>query len=63
MSGQRMNYNYSKYLKSLKNTPGPQKLDKTVRIDYAGMISYAKERNVLPSELSQKEREKFITKL
>ncbi len=63
MNGQRMNYSYSNYLKSLKNTPGPQKLDKTIRIDYAGMISYAKERNVSPSNLSQKEKEMFITRL
>lgn len=59
MNGQMMNY--KKYLESLKHTPEPQEPLK-IQIDYKGLVAYAKEKNILPGELSEQEKAQFIIK-
>lgn len=62
MHGTMTNEEYKRYKKSLKNTPGPVKKIKSLRVDYKGLLAYAEEKNVYPSELSKEEQNRFIEK-
>jgi len=50
---------------SFENTPGPVPTSQVpkVRIDYKGLLSYAKKEGVTPAELSQEEKMRFVTEL
>ena len=53
-----------KYKESLAQTPGPirpKDLPKLV-VDYRGLIAYAKQKGITPSELTDSEKNQFITK-
>ena len=57
-----MNGLMSRYKNSLKNTPKPilpSKLQKT-RLDLKGLMAYAKNQNVSPADLSEREKQQFI---
>lgn len=60
-----MNGLMKKYRESLANTPGP--VDKEsipkVRIDYKGLLKFAKEKGVTPADLSFEETLPFMTEL
>ena len=60
-SGQMINY--EKYAKILKNTPEPILEDQIpkIKIDYKGLISYAHSRGVSVHDLSDDEKNKFIS--
>ena len=60
MIGQKMNY--KKYDEILKTMPTPISLDQIpkVKIDYKGLIEYARNKNVQPGELSDEEKNKFF---
>jgi hypothetical protein len=53
-----------KYRESLKNTPGPVRLQDLppMVIDYRGLLAYAKEKGVQPGMLSEKEKMSFVIK-
>ena len=53
-----------KYKESLKNTPGPVRLQDLppMVIDYRGLLEYAKKKGVHPGMLSEKEKMSFILK-
>lgn len=59
MNGQMMNY--KRYLESLKNTPEPTNPIK-LQIDYKSLVAYAKQKNMLPGDLSDEEKSQFIIK-
>ena len=59
MNGQMMNY--KRYYESLNNTPEPQNVPK-LQIDYKALVKYAKEKNVLPGDLSNEEKAMFIVR-
>lgn len=52
-----------RYKKSLNETPGPvaAKDIPNVRIDLRGLSSYARERGVQPSMLSDQEKRRFLS--
>lgn len=57
-----MNGLMSKYKNSLKNTPKPilpSKLLKA-RIDLKGLMSYAKNKHISPSDLTEQEKKQFV---
>ena len=57
-----MNGLMSRYKSSLKNTPKPilpSKLQET-RLDLKGLMAYAKNQNVSPADLSEREKQQFI---
>lgn len=57
-----MNGLMSRYKNSLKNTPKPvlpSKLQK-IRLDLKGLMAYAKNQNVSPADLSEREKKQFI---
>ena len=51
-----------KYKESLKNTPGPVRLQDLppMVIDYRGLLAYAKKKGVQPGMLSEEEKKTFI---
>ena len=51
-----------KYNESLKNTPGPVRLQDLppMVIDYRGLLAYAKKKGVQPGMLSEEEKKTFI---
>ena len=53
-----------RYLKSLKNTPGPVELSqyKNIKLDLRGLIAYARVKGISPGDLSEKEKSRFIHK-
>ena len=59
MSGLMQRYN-----ESLAQTPGPilPKDLPRVTVDYRSLLSYAKQKGIKPSELSDAEKEQFIIK-
>ena len=59
-----MNGLMQKYKESLKNTPGPVRLQDLppMVIDYRGLLAYAKEKGVQPGFLSEKEKMAFVLK-
>ncbi|AOZ97945.1 hypothetical protein [Butyrivibrio hungatei] len=61
MIGQKMNY--KRYNDILKNMPAPITLDQIpkVKIDYKGLIQYAKSKNMQPGELSDEEKNMFFS--
>ncbi|MCR5063455.1 MAG: hypothetical protein K6A89_09245 [Treponema sp.] len=58
-----MNGLMSRYKESLKKTPKPVMPSKILKthIDLKGLISYAKSKNVSPYDLSDQEKERFIS--
>ena len=58
MNGQMMNYD--RYLESLKNTPIYTGNIPSVKIDYRGLIAYAREKGVSVHELSDEEKQPFV---
>lgn len=60
MNGQMMNYK-----KSITNTVRPIMPSElpNVKIDYAGLLSYAKSKGLKVVQLSENEKSKFITRL
>ena len=63
MNGQVMDY--KKYYEALGSMPGPVSLEEMpkVRFDFRGIIQYAKDKGVDPNDLTEEERERFITRL
>lgn len=61
MNGQTMNYN--NYFSAIKSMPQPVPFSElpNVRMDFRGILQYAKERNINPNDLTMEEREKFVT--
>ena len=59
-----MNGLMQKYKESLKNTPGPVRLQDLppMVIDYRGLLAYAKKKGVQPGMLSEKEKMSFVIK-
>lgn len=59
-----MNGLMQKYKESLKNTPGPIRLQDLppMVIDYRGLLAYAKEKGVQPGMLSDEEKNSFVLK-
>ena len=60
-----MNGQMKKYSESLSQTPGPvppESIPK-VKIDYEGLISYARDKGVTPAELSFEESARYMTEL
>ena len=59
MSGLMQRYN-----ESLAQTPGPilPKDLPLVTVDYRGLLSYAKQKGIDPSELSDDEKKRFVTR-
>ena len=55
MNGQMMNY--SKYAESVKNTPYYTGNIPSVKIDYRGLIAYARKKGVSVHDLSDEEKE------
>ena len=53
-----------RYKESLKNTPGPVRLQDLppMVIDYRGLLAYAKEKGVQPGLLSEQEKMAFVLK-
>lgn len=53
-----------RYRESLKNTPGPVRLQDLppMVIDYRGLLAYAKEKGVQPGLLSEQEKMAFVLK-
>jgi hypothetical protein len=53
-----------KYKESLKNTPGPGRLQDLppMAIDYRGLLAYAKKKGVQPGMLSDEEKKSFVLK-
>lgn len=51
-----------KYKESLKNTPGPVRLQDLppMVIDHRGLLEYAKKKGVQPGMLSEKEKMSFV---
>ena len=58
MNGQMMNY--KRYHESLANTAEPSNGIPKLKIDYDGLIAYAKEKHVSPNELSDEEKARFV---
>ena len=58
-----MNGLMSRYRESLAQTPGPvmAKDIPNVRIDLRGLSAYARKRGVQPAELSEEERQRFLS--
>ena len=48
-----------RYKESLLNTPEPTSVPK-LKIDYKALIEYARSKNILPGELSDEEKARFI---
>ena len=62
INGQTMNY--KKYASLLKEMPAPIMPDQFpagVKLDLAGLLAYAREKGVHPSELSNAEKNRFVT--
>lgn len=59
MSGRKRKYDYSRYEEALKTTV-LQKATRRVKIDYAGLIKYAREKGVQPCDLEKEEQERFV---
>ena len=59
MNGQMRNYNFSRYLESLENTQLQYPVRK-VKIDYTGLIKYAREKGIEPCDLNKEEQERFV---
>lgn len=62
INGQTMNY--KKYYSLLKEMPAPilhEQIPAGVKLDLAGLVAYAKEKGVQPSELSNAEKNQFVT--
>ena len=62
MNGQTMNYN--NYYNAIKNMNQPVpfcELPK-VKMDFRGILKYAKDNNLNPNELTIEERERFVSK-
>lgn len=61
MNGQTMNY--SNYYNAIKDMPSPVPFSELpiMKMDFRGIIKYAKEHHLDPDELSMEEREKFVT--
>ena len=57
-SGKRMN----RYKEALKNTPVPVMPSQISgrKFDLSGLLKYAKEKNISPAKLSEKEKSEFI---
>ena len=59
MNGQMMND--KNYRESLKNTPGPESVVyEPAAVDYQELVSYAREKGILPCDLSEREKKSFI---
>ena len=58
-----MNGQMNRYKNSLKNTPKPVMPSqlKKVKIDLKGLMEYAREKNVSPAELTEKDKSKYIS--
>lgn len=58
-----MNRQMKKYKESLSRTPGPVMPSRipNIKLDMRGLVKYAKERNVAPIDLTQEEKERFMT--
>lgn len=59
MNGRTRKYDFSRYLKALE-TITPQTATRRVKIDYAGLIKYAREKGVQPCDLKKEEQERFV---
>ena len=59
-----MNGLMQRYKESLKNTPGPIRMEDMppMVIDYRGLLAYAKEKGVQPGYLSEEEKMSFVLK-
>ena len=53
-----------KYKISLEQTPGPVRLKDVpqITIDYRGLLAYAKQKGLEPADLSDAEKEQFVTR-
>ncbi len=61
-AGQTINYN--KYRALLKTMPAPimrEQIPANVKIDLSGLLAYAKEKGKLPIDLTNEEKNRFIT--
>lgn len=60
-----MNGLMSRYKESLQNMPEHIPLSKCeqIKMDLSGLLRYAKERGVSPSELSDVEKDRFIKRI
>lgn len=58
-----MNGQMSRYKESLKNTPKPVMPSQFAgtRIDLKGLLAYAKAKGVSPADLSEQEKERFVS--
>ncbi|MBP3206529.1 MAG: hypothetical protein J6M66_14040 [Lachnospiraceae bacterium] len=59
MSGQMRSYDFSKYMESLENTQMQYPV-RVVKIDYSGLVKYARDKGVEPCDLDKDEQEKFV---
>lgn len=50
-----------RYKESLKNTQGPTAYNPNIKMDLRGIVKYAKERGVKPTDLSDEELDGFTT--
>lgn len=56
--------NYKKYREQLKTLPAPimrEQIPAGVKLDLAGLLAYAKEKGVQPRDLSDAEKNRFVT--
>lgn len=58
-----MNGQMSRYKESLKNTPKPVMPSQFAgtRIDLKGLLAYAKSKSISPADLSEQEKERFVS--
>lgn len=60
MNGPMMNYSYSRYLESLKETPYHKSELPKIKIDFSGMIKYARKHGKKTIDLTDEEKSMFV---
>ena len=63
MKGQMRKFDYSKYYKSCEETGEPVEVDKSVRLNLKGLMSYAKEQNISIEDVPIEKKMQFVIRL
>lgn len=63
MNGQMRKFDYSKYYKSCEETGEPVEIDKSVKLNLKGLMSYAKEQNISIEDVPIEKKMQFVIRL
>ena len=63
MNGQMRKFDYSKYYKSCEETGEPVEVDKSVKLNLKGLMSYAKEQNISIEDVPIEKKMQFVIRL